>query len=82
VLGEKEKTMTKITELVEAYKAGKMDFADVIAAVPTLEWGTRHQGEDGEIWITGENKVVDVEVLWFDEIITEEERTAIINAIP
>lgn len=74
--------MTKITELVEQYKRGEMDFEAVVAAVPTLEWGTRHQGEDGEIWVTGANKVVDVEVMWFNGDITEEERTAIINAIP
>jgi hypothetical protein len=74
--------MAKISELVTQYKQGEMDFNALLALVPTLEWGTRHQGEDGEIWVTGENKVVDVEVLWFHNIITEEERTAIIRAIP
>lgn len=74
--------MTKITELVEQYKRGELDFEAVIAAVPTLEWGTRHQGEDGEIWVTGANKVVDVEVMLFDGEITEEECIAILNAIP
>lgn len=74
--------MTKITELVEKYKRGEMDFDALIAEVPTLEWGTRHEAADGEIWVTGENTVVDVETLWFDEVITEAERTAILNAIP
>lgn len=74
--------MAKIAELVTKYKQGEMDFDALLAEVPTLEWGQRHEAADGEIWVTGENTVGDVEVLWFDEIITEDERTAILNAIP
>lgn len=74
--------MAKIAELVEKYKRGEMDFDALLAQVPTLEWGTRHEEADGEVWVEGENKVVDVEALWFDEVITEEERTAILTAIP
>lgn len=73
--------MAKITELVERYNQGEIDFATVLAEVPTMEWQTRHVTSDGEIWWTGENTIADVDVLCFERLITEEERMAIFNAI-
>ena len=73
--------MAKIAELVAKYKQGEMSFDALLAEVPSLEWGKRHEAADGELWVTGENSVADVEVLWYDEVITEDERTAILNAI-
>lgn len=73
--------MTKITELVEKYRNGEMDFAAVLTEVPKLEWQTRHVTSDGEIWWTGENTIADVDVMKFEGLITEAERMAIFNAI-
>lgn len=71
-----------IKELTEEYKSGRIDFSLLLKMVPTLEWGTRHEGIDGEIWWEGENTVGDVDILWYDSIITGEERLAIMDAIP
>lgn len=71
-----------IKELTEEYKSGRIDFSLLLKMVPTLEWGTRHEGTDGEIWWEGENTVGDVDILWYDSIITDEERLAIMEAIP
>lgn len=74
--------MATIVELVTRYKQGEMTFAAVLAEVPSLKWGQRHEEPDGEIWWEGPNKVIDVEALWFDDIITQDERTAILSRIP
>lgn len=74
--------MATIVELVTSYKQGEMSFEAVLAEVPTLKWGKRHKEDDGEIWWGGPNNVIDVEVLWFENIITEDERTAILSRIP
>lgn len=71
-----------ITELVARYKQGEISFEDVLAAVPGLEWGTRHEEVDGEIWWDGDNVVGDVDILWFEGVITDEERETILNKIP
>lgn len=74
--------MAKIAELVTKYKQGDMDLSTLLTLVPTLEWGTRHEEADGEIWWSGENTVGDVEILWYEDIITDAERESILNAIP
>lgn len=74
--------MAKIAELVTKYKQGDMTFDELLSAVPTLEWGTRHEEADGEIWWDGENTVGDVDVLWYENTITDEEREAILSVIP
>jgi hypothetical protein len=74
--------MATIVELVTRYKQGELTFDAVLAEVPALTWGQRHKEDDGEIWWEGPNNVIDVEVLWFEDIITEEERTAILSRIP
>lgn len=74
--------MTKITELVARYKAGTLEFDALLEIVPTLQWGTRHEGPDGEIWWDGENTVGDVDVLWYENAINDDERKAIFAAIP
>lgn len=74
--------MTKIAELVTQYREGEITFDALLTAVPTLEWGQRHEEVDGEIWWEGENTVADVGVLYFESLITDEERQAIVNAIP
>jgi hypothetical protein len=74
--------MAKIAELVTKYKHGDMDLNALLALVPTLEWGTRHEEADGEIWWSGENTIADVGVLYFENIINLDERRAILNAIP
>lgn len=71
-----------ITELVARYKQGEISFEDVLTAVPGLEWGTRHEEVDGEIWWDGDNTVADVGVLFYQGILTWEEHRAIINQIP
>lgn len=71
-----------IAELVTRYKNGEITFEEVLSAVPGLQWGTRHEEADGEIWWDGDNTVADVGVLFFEGIITDEERRAIINKIP
>lgn len=74
--------ITRIKNLTEEYKSGRITFAFLLKMVPTLEWGTRHEGIDGEIWWEGENTVGDVDILWYSGIITSEERLAIMDAIP
>lgn len=74
--------MAKIAELVTRYKQGEITFDDVLEAVPTLEWGTRHEEGDGEIWWDGENTAGDVDVLWYENTITDDEREAILSRIP
>lgn len=75
-------TVVKIAELVTKYKQGDMDLSALLTLVPTLEWGARHEEADGEIWWDGENTVGDVDVLWYENIITDAERESILNAIP
>lgn len=72
--------ITKIGALVEKYKAGEMDFDEVIRRVPGLEWGTRHE-EAGEIWWEGENTVGDVDILWYEGTLTDTEREEILSAL-
>jgi hypothetical protein len=74
--------MAKIAELVAQYKQGEMDLNALLVLVPTLEWGTRHEEADGEIWWDGENTVGDVDVLWYENTITDDEREAILSVIP
>lgn len=74
--------MTKINELVSRYRQGELTFDAVLAAVPEMQWGTRHEEPDGEIWWDGESTVGDVDVLWYENEITDEERAAILAAIP
>jgi hypothetical protein len=74
--------MATIAELVTQYKQGEIDFNAVLSAVPALEWGKKHVEADGEIWWDGENTLGDVDVLWYENAITDEEREAILNVIP
>jgi hypothetical protein len=74
--------MATIAELVTQYKQGEMDLNALLTLVPTLEWGKRHEEADGEIWWDGENTVGDVDVLWYENTITDEEREAILSVIP
>lgn len=73
--------MAKIAELVAKYKQGDMDLNALLVQVPTLEWGTRHE-ENGEIWWDGENTVGDIDILWYENAITDDEREAILSVIP
>lgn len=74
--------MAKIAELVTQYKQGELDLNALLILVPTLEWGQRHVEADGEIWWDGENTVADVDVLWYENTITDDEREAILAQIP
>lgn len=74
--------MAKIAELVTKYKQGELKFDALLAEVPKLQWGKRHVEADGEIWWDGENTVGDVDVLWYENTITDEEREAILAQIP
>lgn len=74
--------MAKIADLVTQYKQGDMDWTALLTLVPTLEWGTRHEEADDEIWWDGESAVGDVDVLWYENVITDAEREAILAAIP
>ena len=74
--------MATISELVTRYKQGGLPFDELLAQVPTLNWGKRHEEADGEIWWDGENTVGDVDALWYENTITDEEREAILAAIP
>lgn len=71
-----------ITELLAGYRSGELEFSDVLNAVPMLVWGTRHEEVDGEVWWDGENTVADVDLLWYEGYLTDEERKAVLNAIP
>ena len=73
--------LTKITDLVKKYKSGEIGFDEVIRCVPFLEWGSRHEEADGEIWWDGENTVGDVDILWYENVINDDERKAIMDAI-
>ena len=73
--------ITKIGVLVEKYKAGEIAFDELLQRVPGLEWGTRHEAPDGEIWWSGENTVGDVDILWYDNIINDAERKAIFDTL-
>lgn len=72
--------MSKIADLVDLYKNGEIDFESLLAVVPTLEWGTRRE-ENGEIWWEGENTVGDVDILWYENVISDEEREAIFSKL-
>lgn len=71
-----------IAELVMQLKNGEMTLEEVVEKVPSLDWGVRHEEVDGEIWWDGENTVGDVDILWYENVITDEERKAILNAVP
>lgn len=71
-----------ITELLAGYRSRELEFSDVLNAVPKLDWGQRHEEVDGEIWWDGENTVGDVDLLWYEGYITDEERESIVNLIP
>lgn len=68
--------------MIEEYRVGQITFDSLLALVPTLEWGIKREGIDGEIWWEGENTVGDVDFLWYLALINDEERLAILNAIP
>lgn len=74
--------LTKITELVTKYKEGELSLDELIRIVPSLEWGTRHKEADGEIWWDGENTVGDIDILWYENVINDDERKAILDAVP
>lgn len=74
--------MTKIAELVAKYKDGGLTFDALLDLVPTLQWGTRHKEADGEVWWDGENVAGDVDILWYENIIDDAEREAILSRIP
>lgn len=73
--------MKTINELIQAYKQGQIDFATVLVETPKLQWGTKHVEADGEIWWDGDNTVGDVDILWYESVITDDEREAIMEAI-
>lgn len=74
--------MATIVELISKYKQGEVPFDDVLTAVPTLQWGQRHEEADGEIWWDGDNTVGDVDSLWYENEITDDERDRILDLIP
>lgn len=74
--------MKTINELIQDYKQGRTDFDTVLAEVPKLKWGTKHVEADGEIWWDGDNTVGDVDILWYENTITDDERLAILNLVP
>ena len=81
LLGEMDK-LAKIGELVARYKVGELSFDALLAEVPNLQWGRKHVDADGEIWWDGENTAGDVDILWYENDITDEERAAILSRIP
>jgi hypothetical protein len=74
--------LATINELVTRYKDGQLDFDALLAKVPTLDWGKRHVEADGEIWWDGDSTVGDVDALWYENTLTDEERDAILKLIP
>lgn len=74
--------MSPIASLIWRNRHGHISFDDLLKQVPLLQWAVRREESDGEVWWDGENSVGDIDLLWYEDIITDDEREAIIAAIP
>lgn len=74
--------MSRITELIHLYKKGEIDFDTLLSVIPTLSWSVRHEDPIDGDWWEGENSVGDVDILWYDAVITDSERRSILAQIP
>lgn len=69
-----------LPELFDAYEAGSITFDDLLAALPGVDWAV--QLDDGErVWWSNRNTVSVVDLAFIEGVITDKERTSILNSM-